>query len=193
MPGMDNSDFAGLLRRYRRRSGLTQEELAGRAGLSVASISLLERGVTHAPQRATVSLLSEALALTADEAALFFENARRSRHLDADNPGDDQLSAPVIRGNLPIPLTPLIGREREQETLSALLERETTRLLTLTGPAGVGKTRLVMEVAATLRRAGADVTFVDLIPIREPERVLPAIALTLGVQTGDGLPLRETL
>ncbi len=193
MPGIDSSNFSGLLRRYRRRSGLTQEELAGRSGLSVASISLLERGVTHAPQRATVSLLSEALALAPDEAALFFEKARSSRLPDADNSGDDRPAASAVSGNLPVPLTPLIGREREQETLLALLERETTRLLTLTGPAGVGKTRLVLELAAALRRVGADVTFVDLIPIREPERVLPAIAHALGVQTGDGLPLRETL
>ncbi|HET9981193.1 MAG TPA: helix-turn-helix domain-containing protein, partial [Ktedonobacterales bacterium] len=189
MAATDNSDFASLLRRYRRRSGLTQEELAGRAGLSVASISLLERGVTHAPQRATVSLLSEALGLTADEGALFFATARHSRQPDISNSPNSQ----DIPGNLPLPLTPLIGRERELETLLALMERETTRLLTLIGPAGVGKTRLVLEVAAALRRAGEDVTFVDLIPIREPERVLPAIAQALCVQTGDGLPLREAL
>ena len=52
MSAMDSPDFASLLRRYRRRSGLTQEELAERAGLSAASVSLLERGITLAPQRA---------------------------------------------------------------------------------------------------------------------------------------------
>ena len=190
---MPASDFASLLRRYRRRSGLTQEDLAGRARLSVASISLLERGVTHAPQKATVDLLSEALALTPDEAAHFFDKARRSRQQDILSPGDAQPPESALDGNLPLPLTPLIGREREQETLLALLERETTRLLTLTGPAGVGKTRLALELAAALQRAGRDVTFVDLIPIRESERVLPAIAQALGIHAGDALTPRETL
>ena len=191
----DSSDFADLLRRFRRRSGLTQEELAGRAGLSAASISLLERGVTHAPQRATVALLSEALALTLDEATLFAEKARRSRQPErADSAADGPSPLDSTQsGNLPVPLTSLIGREREEATLLALLGRETTRLLTLTGPAGVGKTRLELELAAALRREGRDVVFVDLIPIREPERVLPAIAQALGVHLGDGLPLRETL
>ena len=63
MAAMDSPDFASLLRRYRRRSGLTQEAVAERAGLSAASVSLLERGITLAPQRATVSMLSDALAL----------------------------------------------------------------------------------------------------------------------------------
>ena len=68
MAAMDSPDFASLLRRYRRRSGLTQEALAERAGLSAASVSLLERGITLAPQRATVSMLSDALALAPTEA-----------------------------------------------------------------------------------------------------------------------------
>jgi predicted ATPase/DNA-binding XRE family transcriptional regulator len=201
MPVTDHSDFASLLRRYRRRGGLTQEELAERAGLSVASISLLERGVTHAPQKATVSLLSEALALTPDEAAHFFAQARQSRQGDRQGDGSEEPassaaqahSQPTHSGSLPIPLTALIGREREQATLLALLERATTRLLTLIGPAGVGKTRLELELAATLRRDGRDVAFVDLIPIREPERVLPAIAQALDIQASGGLPLRESL
>jgi predicted ATPase/DNA-binding XRE family transcriptional regulator len=193
MSAVDIPDFASLLRQYRRRGGLTQEDLAERAGLSPAAVSLLERGITLAPQRATVSLLSSALNLSPDEAAVFFEKARRSRQPDAAIAS--QVSSNIaLSGNLPVPLTPLIGRERERAALLELLERDAIRLLTLTGPAGVGKTRLELELAATLQRErGTDVVFVGLIPIREPERVLPAIAQTLEIQENDRLPLRETL
>ena len=144
-------DFAGLLRRYRRRNRLTQEELAERAGLSAASVSLLERGITLAPQRATVSMLSDALALTPDEAIAFLAQAR-GRVGDDDSHGCRRGSS---RGNLPFPADRVDWREREEAMLLELLGRETTRLLTLTGPAGVGKTRLALELAATLRHERA--------------------------------------
>jgi len=153
MSAVNTPDFASLLRRYRRRSGLTQEELAERAGLSVASVSLLERGITLAPQRATVSLLSETLALAPDEAAAFAAKARGVySHRDVDDAAAQPRPSNFLAGDLPVPLTSLVGREHEQEALLDLLGRSTTRLLTLTGPAGVGKTRLALELAARLRR-----------------------------------------
>src|SRR5262245_46255179 len=75
----NSSDFAALLHRYRHRSGLTQEALAERAGLSRAAVSLLERGNIRVPQRATVEMLSAALALAPEEAAEFMMKARRTR------------------------------------------------------------------------------------------------------------------
>src|SRR5262249_25759545 len=85
MSAMDSPDFATLLRRYRRRRGLTQQDLAESAGLSTASISLLERGVTQAPQKATVDMLGAALALSSQEAAEFLAKARRSYQVEQDN------------------------------------------------------------------------------------------------------------
>lgn len=194
MPATPILDFAVLLRRYRRRSGLTQEELAERAGLSRAAISLLERGVTLAPQKASVDLLCAALALTPDEATDFAEQARAARQREGASQPSPQTPQTSLAGSLPVPLTTLIGREQEQATLLELLGSETTRLLTLTGPAGVGKTRLALELAAALcRERSRDVVFVGLIPVEEPQRVLPAIAQALGVQESDDVPLRESL
>ncbi len=193
MPTTDIPDFASLLRHYRRRNGLTQEKLAERAGLSPAAIGLLERGVTHAPQHATARMLSIALALAPDEATSFMESALEADRSNRER-GSSLDSQITSDGALPVPLTALIGRAHELATLLELLGRETTRLLTLTGPAGVGKTRLALEVAATLRRERRqEVVFVELVPVQEPERVLSAIAQALGVRESNSPPLREAI
>jgi predicted ATPase/transcriptional regulator with XRE-family HTH domain len=201
---MEEPAFAALLRRFRRERHLTQEQLAERAGVSPAAISLLERGLTHAPQKATMQLLVAALRLTSDEAAALETAARQARWPDGaaeepaasagQRPPENTHSGGPPVGHLPIPLTPLVGRERDEDALLTMLDDPAARLLTLTGPAGVGKTRLALRLAARLRDERAlEVAFVDLIPVQEPGRVLSAIAAAIDVRGSGSLTLREAL
>jgi transcriptional regulator with XRE-family HTH domain len=119
-----------VLRRLRERSSLTQEALAERAGLSAKAVGALERGERRHPYPHTLRALAAALMLSDEERAAF-----------------EARVAP--RGGkvlLPIASTSLIGREADLRSAVQLLASDATRLLTLTGPGGVGKTRLALAV-----------------------------------------------
>src|SRR5690348_12868727 len=98
--------------------------------------------------------------------------------------------APAHPHFLPAQLTATIGRAHEIATISTLLRRSDRRLITLTGPGGVGKTRLALEVARELHSYFQDgVFFVSLAPLREAALVLPAIAQTLRIEEVPHQPL----
>src|SRR5207248_4211021 len=113
-------------------------------------------------------------------------------HLPADFPSLRTLEA--RSQNLPVQPTPLIGREREVAAVGAKLLRPETRVVTLTGPGGTGKTRLGQQVAAERLEAFADgVFFVPLAPIRDPGLVASTIAQTLAVPEAGGQTVPERL
>jgi predicted ATPase/DNA-binding CsgD family transcriptional regulator len=96
--------------------------------------------------------------------------------------------------SLPAPLTPLVGREREAVLAISLLRREEVRLITLTGPAGVGKTRLAIRVAAEASDAFADgVRFVPLAALPDAGLVATTIAREFGLVEAGGTPVPDRL
>ena len=181
--------FAELLRRFRVAARWTQEELAERAAVSVRAITKYESGTTLRPQRETVRLLADALDLTPAERALFEAAARPQRPLLA------HLAPPsTIPTHLPAPPTPLLGRARDIAALCTMLREDPVRMLTVTGPGGVGKTRLALEVATRLQSGFADgVFFVPLASVRDPGLVPYAVAQAIGVSEDTRRPMDEGL
>jgi predicted ATPase/DNA-binding XRE family transcriptional regulator len=180
--------FADLLRHYRTMAGLSQEDLAERSGLSVRAISDLERGIRARPRFETVRMLADALELDPSERTILLSAARPSGTLIK------QRSTPPAIPALSVPLTSLVGREGDAAEAAALLRGGETRLLVLTGPGGVGKTRLALRVASDLSADFADgVAFVDLSGVADVTLVLPIAARVLGVREESGRPLMEAL
>src|SRR6266480_7303991 len=98
------------------------------------------------------------------------------------------------RHNLPAQLTPLMGRKQEVTAVDTLLRHPEVRLLTLTGPGGVGKTRLGLQVATDLLDDFPDgVCFVPLAPISDPDLVVPALAQALEIKEAGERPLLDLL
>ena len=98
-----------------------------------------------------------------------------------------------MKVHLPVPLTILVGREQELTRLERLIVRPEVRLLTLTGPGGVGKTRLALELAHRLQTAFQPVYFVPLATISDSHLVLSRIAQTLDIQESAEQSLLERL
>ena len=173
----EKTSFRTLLKHYRQAAGLSQEALAARAGLSARAISDLERGINRTPRYDTLELLSSALSLSSQQQALLQAAARPEVAAAALAPPG--LPSP----GLPLPPTRLVGREQERSRALTLLRRSETHLLTLTGPSGVGKTRLALQLAWDLAPDFADgVVYIPLAPIRDAALVPGVVAQMLGIQ-----------
>jgi predicted ATPase/DNA-binding CsgD family transcriptional regulator/DNA-binding XRE family transcriptional regulator len=176
-----------LLQQWRAAAGLSQEELAAKAGLSQRGISDLERGERRLPRPDTVRRLAEALDL---------DQAARAALLAAAAPAAsaaDGVSTHAVLG-LPAQPGPLIGRAADIGRVREHLLCADVRLLTLVGAAGAGKTRLALEVAShTAAEFEHGIRFVDLSPVRDPDLVPSAIAASLQVREDRAGPLIETL
>ena len=180
------TSFGGLLRRLREEAGLTQEELAEAAGLSSRSISDLERGINLTARKDTARMLADALRLSGPRRALFAAAARgRAAAALALAAQDTLITGP---NNLPVQLTRFVGRENEVAAVRQAVAAG--RLVTLTGPGGIGKTRLAVQAAAGLAAAFPDgLWWLALDAVRDAGPVPGMLAQVLGVREaeGDGL------
>lgn len=177
--------FGERLRLHREAAGLTQEALAERAGLTAKGIAAIERGRRRRPYPHTIKALADALDLD-DEA--------RSLLLGDPAAAATAPTAALRPAVVTEPTTPLIGREHELAETSTILCNGSTRLLTLTGPGGVGKTRLALALAAAVTANFPDgVASVPLAALTDPDLVLPAIAQALGLTEVASRALREVV
>ncbi|TCO42526.1 putative ATPase [Kribbella antiqua] len=169
--------FGVLLRTLRERAGLTQQELAERADLSPHAISSLERGSRGRPYPHTVRSLADALGIPDSERAALIAAVPRRR----------AAGKPVTRpAGLAIPPTPLYGRDDDVASVVDLV-RSGARLVTLTGPGGVGKTRLTAAVADVLADEYRDgVVQVSLAPLADASALMATIGRALGLAGIDG-------
>lgn len=189
---MDYS-FGTWVKRRRKTLDLTQQELARRVGCSLATIVKIE-AEERRPSRQIASLLATHLDVPEDQREQFLKVARQEKStttLDSIPPLTPSVSSPqkdpvpareLHHSHLPIPPTPLIGREYEINLIPRQLLDPACRLLTMTGPGGIGKTRLAIEVGHALESHFPDgVHFISLAGVGKPQSILTAIADSLGL------------
>jgi predicted ATPase/transcriptional regulator with XRE-family HTH domain len=196
-PGM----LGTLLKRFRMSAALSQQELAERSTVSVRTISDIERGQRTTARFETVRQLARALDLSERDRGLLVEAAQpKSDQLPASQALALALAPPAPAPvpslrvqTLPAQPTPMIGREAVLSEIVGAVENNPGRAITLTGPGGIGKTRLAIEAA---RRSAASfddgVAFANLAPLADPASVAVTIAQALGITTG-GVSLPESI
>lgn len=182
-PDQGSTAFSAALRAKRRAAGLTQAELAGRAGVGVRTVRDLERGRSR-PQRTTIDLIATALGLTGKERSDFLGAARGQ--------GIEASTVPAMPPAIGLPQTgELIGRDLDASEVAALLTGIERQTVSLVGLAGVGKTGLALTVAhqVTEQHPGG-VAGILVSEVSTPGDVLTAIASVFGVGRAADLAAR---
>ena len=178
---------------------MTQQELARRVGCSVSLIFKIESDERR-PSRQIADLLVKHLEIPPEQRELFLKVAREEKSVDALDPSAPRSAPPWSpapqppKPRLAVPLTSLIGREHELRAIVQQLQNPACRLLTLTGPGGIGKTRLALEAAHQLQdRFGDGACFISLVGTGASQFIIPAIADALGFSFSGAVELKAQL
>ena len=190
--------FGQWLGQRRKAHDLTQKELAQRVGCAVVTISKIEADERR-PSKQISEQLAAHLGVPPEEKQEFIRFARtglpgwHSSRLSRSRSAARQeaVRAGQVLSYLPAQLTPLIGRAPDTAAVQKLLLADEVRLLTLTGPPGVGKTGLGLQAAAGLVENFEDGVFcVSLARLTDADLVIPSIVEALGLEgTGSRQPL----
>jgi predicted ATPase/transcriptional regulator with XRE-family HTH domain len=179
--------FGNWVKRRRRALDLTQQGLARRVGCSASLIFKIESDERR-PSRQIAELLAQHLEIPSDQREFFLKVARQEKAIASLNrisplPPDETPPVSVSRpGKMPVSPTPLIGREHEISMIGRQLLDPACRMLTLTGPGGVGKTSLAIEAGSQFQAHFADgVFFISLAGIGTIESIIPVLADTVGL------------
>jgi predicted ATPase/transcriptional regulator with XRE-family HTH domain len=182
--------FGPWLRQRRRQLDLTQADLARQVNCSEITVRKLEAD-ERTPSRQIAELLADCLEVPAAERPAFVAFARGRTGAGALGPPLSPPSAPP--GGLPAPLTRLLGRDQEVARICQCL-LDDTRLLTLIGPPGIGKTRLSLSIAGALSDRFPDgAVFVALASVADPGLVVDALAQAVGVAEAAGHSIGDRL
>ncbi|MGI9252208.1 MAG: ATP-binding protein [Thermomicrobiales bacterium] len=176
--------FALQLRMHRRAAGLTQEELAIAAGVSVRTVSDLERSKRRTPQSASGELLANALGLAGLPREQFLA-AIKTQRLPHRPPTIATTPLPAASG-------PIIGRAAEITEIERRLSSG-TRIVTLAGAGGMGKTTIAREIAHRRQSTGGLAVWAALDDIADPADVMPAIARAAGIPGQAGISLLQRI
>lgn len=179
--------FGELLKFLRRRAQLSQLELSIAVGYSEAQISRLETNQRRPDRASVLALFVPALGIQRDPAVI-----ERLVALCAEPAGAVKEEHP--RGRLPAALTSFIGRREEIAEICQMLRRNETRLVTLTGAGGCGKTRLALAVAEALAsNYPHGVGLAELAPLSDPHLAVKTVAAAFGLGENSDRPLLGTL
>jgi len=207
--------FGEWLKQRRKALDLTQEELSKRAGCSVFALRKIESGERR-PSKQLAGLLATALEISEEEQQTFIRVARGDLNLERLRTSKPDASPPSISDflvqhqtqeyarphldpepashHLPLPPTPLLGRDTELAALERRFKDPQCRLLTLTGMGGIGKTRLAIEFALRQKDMFFDgVHYVPLASVNSADSIVPAAAEALEISFSGPAELKEQL
>ena len=191
--------FGLWMRKRRKALDITQHELAQKVGCSDSLIFKIESDERR-PSRQVAELLAEHLEIPVEQHDLFLRVARQEKrvdHLEPIPPLSEPKPAPVSRAlqpKLPLALTSFVGREHELRAVILQLQNPSCRLLNLTGPGGVGKTRLALEITQQVHNSfNHGACFIPLVGTSTSEFVIPAMADALGFSFSGAIELKAQL